>query len=266
MSAVFYENKVQKGTVKAVFAHLDSLVHAIDEIKKAKLGHDIIVTTPLPRHDVEHVIYHGEAPSPVRWFTLTGAIFGGTMGFALQSITHLNWAMTIPAGKPLVSIPAFLVITFESTVLWGCLFTLFGLLFMCRLPASDLQIEVSDPRLSDDKFGFVLNSLKSKDAEKVMEIIAKHSPVELINGYDQESPPKIVIPLEERGFEPNETDTSMLLTVGIMVTLLVIVSIIGVRSYFDNTIAQELEEKQYNYKIKAIAPSYRKVPDNGGSR
>mgnify|MGYP001265325881 CR=1 FL=1 len=99
-----------------------------------------------------------------------------------------------------------------------------------------------------------------------MEIIAKHSPVELINGYDQESPPKIVIPLEERGFEPNETDTSMLLTVGIMVTLLVIVSIIGVRSYFDNTIAQELEEKQYNYKIKAIAPSYRKVPDNGGSR
>ena len=81
--------------------------------------------------------------------------------------------MTIPAGKPLVSIPAFLVITFESTVLWGCLFTLFGLLLMCRLPASNLQVEVSDPRLSDDKFGFVLNSLKSKDAEKVMEIIVE---------------------------------------------------------------------------------------------
>ena len=89
MNAVFYENKVQNSTVKAVFAHLDSLVYAIDEIKKAGLAHDLIATTPLPRHDVEHVIYKGQAPSPVRWFTLFGALFGGTMGFSLCSITHL---------------------------------------------------------------------------------------------------------------------------------------------------------------------------------
>ena len=73
MSAVFYENKVQKGTVKAVFENLDSLVNAIDQLKKAGLTHDMIVTSPLPRHDIEHVIYEGHAPSPVRWFTLTGA-------------------------------------------------------------------------------------------------------------------------------------------------------------------------------------------------
>ena len=259
MSAVFYENKVQKGTVKAVFEHLDTLVNAIDEIKKAKLGHDMIVTSPLPRHDLEHVIYEGEAPSPVRWFTLTGALFGGTMGFALQSITHLNWAMVIPAGKPLVSIPAFLVITFESTVLWGCLFTLVGLLLMCRLPASSLQVEVQDPRFSDDKFGFVLNSLRANEAQKVMEILQKYSPLELINGHDQERPPQVVIPLEERGFEPNETNTDMLAIVGIMTTILVILSIIGVRFYFDNTVQTELEQKEYNYKIKAVAPSYRTV-------
>ena len=259
MNAIFYENKVQKGTVKAVFAHLDSLVNAIDEIKHAKLGHDIIVTSPLPRHDLEHVIYEGAAPSPVRWFTLTGALFGGTMGFALQSITHLNWAMTIPAGKPLESIPAFLVITFESTVLWGCLFTLFGLLFMCRLPANNLQIEVQDPRLSDDKFGFVLNSLRTAEAEKAMEILKKHAPIELINGNEQEKAPQVVIPLEERGFEPNETDTAMLSKVGILVTILVILAIIGVRSYFDNTVADQLSEQGYNYKIEAIAPSYRTV-------
>lgn len=259
MSAVFYENKVQKGTVKAVFEHLDTLVNAIDEIKKAKLGHDMIVTSPLPRHDLEHVIYAGEAPSPIRWFTLTGALFGGTMGFALQSITHLNWSMVIPAGKPLVSIPAFLVITFESTVLWGCLFTLFGLLLMCRLPAANLQVEVQDPRLSDDKFGFVLNSLKASEAAKAMEILSKYAPLELINGNDQEKAPQVVIPLEERGFEPNETDTDMLLKVGIMTTILVILAIVGVRSYFDNTLADQLKEQGYNYKTKAVAPSYRNV-------
>ena len=47
--------------------------------------------SPLPRHDLEEAIYKGK-PSPVRWFTMTGAIFGGTMGFSLASITHLNLA------------------------------------------------------------------------------------------------------------------------------------------------------------------------------
>ena len=124
---VFYKNVVQKGTVKSVFKHLDTMVHAVDKLKKAGFAQDIMVTTPLPRHDVEHVIYEGK-PSPIRWFTLCGALFGGTMGFSLCSITHLNWAMIIPAGKPLVSIPAFMVITFESTVLWGCLATLLGMI------------------------------------------------------------------------------------------------------------------------------------------
>ena len=93
MNVAFYENKVQTGTVKAVFEHLDSLVNAIDALKRENLVNmqeeNLIVTTPLPRHDVEHVIYEGR-PSPVRWFTLTGALFGGTMGFSLCSITHLN--------------------------------------------------------------------------------------------------------------------------------------------------------------------------------
>ena len=76
MTAIFYENKVQNGTVKVIFEHLDSLVYAIDEIKRSGLAHELIVTTPLPRHDVEHVIYKNQGPSPVRWFTLFGALFG----------------------------------------------------------------------------------------------------------------------------------------------------------------------------------------------
>ena len=111
--------------VKAIFSHFDCLIDAIAGIKAS--GHkDFAVTAPLPRHEIEELIYEGE-PSPVRWFTLAGAVFGGTMGFSLASLSHLNWPMIIPAGKPLVSVPAFIVITFEATVLFGCLFTLIGL-------------------------------------------------------------------------------------------------------------------------------------------
>jgi len=151
--------------VKAIFSHLDCLVDAIADLKKS--GHaDFAVTAPLPRHEIEELIYEGE-PSPVRWFTLTGALFGGTMGFSLASLTHLNWPMIIPAGKPLVSVPAFMVITFEATVLFGCLFTLIGMLIHCRLPAKDMDIEFEDPRLSDDVFGMVVRIL---DAETAAEI------------------------------------------------------------------------------------------------
>jgi len=149
-------------TVKAVFSHLDCLVDGIHAAKKS--GHkDLVAIAPLPRHEIQELIYEGR-PSPVRWFTMFGAIFGGTYGFSLCSFTHLNWPMIIPAGKPLVSVPAFLVITFESTVLMGTLFTLLGLLLFCKLPALDLQVEATDPRFSDDAFGLLLNGLSAAKA------------------------------------------------------------------------------------------------------
>jgi hypothetical protein len=162
--------------VKAIFSHLDCLVDAIDGIKKS--GHsDFAVTAPLPRHEIEELIYEGE-PSPVRWFTLTGAVFGGTMGFSLCSLTHLNWPMIIPAGKPLVSIPAFIVITFEATVLFGCLFTLIGLLYHCRLPAKDMDPEFEDPRLSDDVFGMVVRNLDDTAANTMKSRLDEYGAVE----------------------------------------------------------------------------------------
>jgi hypothetical protein len=82
-----------------------------------------------------------------------------------------NWPMIIPAGKPLVSIPAFLIITFEATILFGCFFTLIGLLVMCRLPAKNLQIEVQDRRFSDDMFGLIVNGVSNTDAAKVREML-----------------------------------------------------------------------------------------------
>ena len=157
------------GTIKSVHHHLDTLIESIDLLKQAKHT-DFIVTSPVPRADIEEAIYDGQ-PSPVRWFTMFGAIFGGTGGFVTSSMLHLNWPMIIPAGKPLVSIPAFLIITFEATILFGAFFTLLGLLIMCRLPAKKLQIEVQDRRFSDDVFGLIVNSVYNGDASKIRELL-----------------------------------------------------------------------------------------------
>jgi molybdopterin-containing oxidoreductase family membrane subunit len=260
MSNVFYENTAQSGTVKSVFSHLDSLINAVDALEKNGIK-AYIVASPLPRHDLEEVIYKGR-PSPVRWFTLAGAIFGGTMGFSLASLTHLNWAMIIPGGKPLVSIPAFIVITFESTVMWGCLFTLIGMVILTRLAsAQKLQVELCDPRYSDDKFGLVINDLKREKAESVVKLLQQNGALEVINGYTEEF---VDLGAHEEAptqhlFEPDEIETGMLNKLAVVTTVLIFLSFVFVKLLFDFTIASSLEGNGYNYSNKAVAPSYRTV-------
>jgi hypothetical protein len=258
MSNVFYENTVQSGTVKSVFSHLDSLINAIDDLEKNGIK-AYVTASPLPRHDLEEVIYKGR-PSPVRWFTLAGAIFGGTMGFSLASLTHLNWAMIIPGGKPLVSIPPFIIIVFESTVMWGCLFTLIGMVILTRLAtAQKLQEELCDPRYSDDKFGLVINDLKREKAALVTQLLEKHGAIEVINGYSDD-----FVDLgghdkapSQHLFEPDDIETGMLNKLAIVTTVLVFLSFVFVKLLFDFTVASSLESHGYNYSNKAVAPSYQ---------
>lgn len=166
--------------VKAVYRHLDCLLTGIRDLRAA--GYDqMTVLTPFPRHEVEEMLYKGE-PSPVRWFTLLGACFGATMAFSLTSMTHANWPMILPGGKPVVSVPPFLVITFEGTILWGSLFTLIGMILMTRLPARDLPKAVEDPRFSNDRFGIVVERIGAADEAKVKSILSKSGAEEVSGG------------------------------------------------------------------------------------
>ena len=94
---------------------------------------------------------YGLPRSPVRLFTLVGALTGTASGFALTIWTALKWNL-ITGGKPVVSIPPFVVIAFELTILLGGLCTLLGLLVTARLPSFGSRPRY-DPRFSADRFG-----------------------------------------------------------------------------------------------------------------
>ncbi|HEX4682897.1 MAG TPA: quinol:electron acceptor oxidoreductase subunit ActD, partial [Gemmatimonadaceae bacterium] len=64
--------------VLGAFHELDSAIHAIEDLKKAKLG-DITVFTPTPRHEFDHVLNH--PPSKVRIYTLVMGLAGVTFGY-----------------------------------------------------------------------------------------------------------------------------------------------------------------------------------------
>jgi len=170
--------------IKAVYKHLDSLMEGIAALKRAGYRNPTVMT-PFPRHEVEDLLYEGE-PSPVRWFTLLGGMTGATLAFSLASLTHANWPMILPGGKPVVSIPAFLVITFEGTILWGSLFTFTAMMLFTRLPSRGLPKAVEDPRFTNDRFGIVVENVGRGEEGKVKSIL-HHSGAEEVSGGSEEA-------------------------------------------------------------------------------
>jgi Protein of unknown function (DUF3341) len=137
--------------VLGVFAHVDTAVRAIRELRGKGLG-PISTYSPVPLEEFEEALTgYGLPLSPVRLFTLVGAITGTVTGFWLTIWSSIKWGLVV-GGKPVVSIPPFVVIAFELTILLGGLCTLLALLLLSRLPRLGRSPHY-DPRFTADRFG-----------------------------------------------------------------------------------------------------------------
>ncbi len=132
----------------ALFRELDATVAAIERLRALHV-HDLVVFTPVPRHELDHALHEPE--SPVRIFTLVGGLTGAASGFALGTWTSVDWPL-ITGGKPIISLPPFVIIAFELTILFGALATVLGLLVAARLPRMRLEV-IYDPTFSASRFG-----------------------------------------------------------------------------------------------------------------
>ena len=92
------------------------------------------LTTYTPFHipEIEKIL--AEKRSPLKWFTMTGCTLGFITGFAFTIYTVFDWPLIV-AGKPLISVPAYLIIAFELTILFGAIFSFFGFLLLAKIPA-----------------------------------------------------------------------------------------------------------------------------------
>jgi len=93
---------------------------------------NISLLSPLPLEEAQEIL--GLHKSPVRHFSLAGAIIGAISGFAMAAGTALVFILPT-GGRAIITIPPFLIITYEMTILFGVLFTLLGFHFVSGLPA-----------------------------------------------------------------------------------------------------------------------------------
>jgi ActD protein len=141
-------------TVVGVFEHVDTTVKALEELR-AKGYHDLTVYTPVPIHEIEDVLERDRPVSRVRLFTLIGGLTGTVSGFLLTMWSSLKWDLIV-GGKAPASVPPYVVIAFELTILFGGLATLIGLVMLARLP----RLRSSpwfDPRFTNDRFGVAVH-------------------------------------------------------------------------------------------------------------
>ena len=148
-------------TVVGVFAHVDTTVKALEELR-AKGYHDLEVYTPAPVHEIEEVMERGRPVSRVRLFTLIGGLTGTASGFILTIWSAMQWGL-VTGGKPVASIPPFVVIAFELTILFGGLSTVLGMILLGRLPRL-WPSPTYDPRFSNDRFGVAVRCAAGRGA------------------------------------------------------------------------------------------------------
>jgi hypothetical protein len=161
--------------ILASYDYLDSAVEAIESLRRAGFSRKAIQAyAPAPEHDLEHAMGYGQ--SAVRVFALVGALTGTATGFALAIFASMDWPL-VTGGKPIVSIPAFVVIAFEMTILFGALSTVIGLFINARLPRLK-PLVAYDPEFSAGRFGVYVSAGPAK-MEEARRILQEQEPAEL---------------------------------------------------------------------------------------
>ena len=137
------------------FEEVDVIVKAFNNLKETGYQ-DLSILSPIYNHELDNLIK--PTVSPVRFFTLLGGILGCASGFALTIWTSLDWPL-LTSAKPIVSIPPFVIIAFELTILLGAVGTLFGLILSARFPFAPIKAAY-DPKFTEDRFGILVRCLE----------------------------------------------------------------------------------------------------------
>lgn len=142
--------KGKKG-VAGIWLDEHKLVDAAAKVRQAGFK-KFEAISPFPVHGIDDAM--GIPRSFIPWVTfifgLTGCSFGVWFTWYASAV---SWPLII-GGKPMWSLPAFIPVIFECTVLFGALSSVAALFVMAGLPKVDPP--VIDPDLSSHKFALFI--------------------------------------------------------------------------------------------------------------
>ncbi len=144
-------NKIH--SVAALFDTPDKIIHAAEKVRDEGYK-KFDVNTPYPVHGMDKAM--GLSSSKVGFVTLFFGLFGGSFILLFMWWTLAKNYQLFIGGKPFFSLPAFIPITFETTVLFGAVATFIGLIAVFfKLPFNNHPLHDTDymKKVSVDKYG-----------------------------------------------------------------------------------------------------------------
>jgi hypothetical protein len=140
-----------KRSILGLFRDADSAANGVDSLKDAGFppeDYDILTGTPYPEGAFGEV----HAKHRLFIFPLIGALLGLSVAIVLTSTTQIAYPL-VTGGKPILSIPAMAIVSYEGTMLGAILFTVLGILFESRLPR--LGLGLYDERITEGYIGLL---------------------------------------------------------------------------------------------------------------
>lgn len=132
--------------------------------------------TPYPVHGLSEAL--GVRKSWIPYVTLVMGLSGAALGLTFQIWTSaFDWPINV-GGKPMISLPAFIPVTFECGVLLGGTMTLAALILACGLP--DMKGPILDRNLTNDRFGLYVPEYGPEwNEERILRILRGTGPVDI---------------------------------------------------------------------------------------
>jgi hypothetical protein len=135
--------------------------------------------TPFPVHGLDRAM--GLPQSRLAWIVLAMGLGGAAGAFGLQAWVHTTAYPLVISGKPFLSWPAFVPVTFEVGVLFGAVGAVLGMLGLNRLPMHHHPLFNSTrfERASDDGFFVTIEAADPKfDAQATLRLLEQLGAVE----------------------------------------------------------------------------------------
>lgn len=172
--------EANKHFVTGVFGDQDVLLKAVKAVRaKGVKIHEVY--TPYPVHHLEDALGYERSYMPKAAFAF-GAL-GTTLAILMQTLMMgISWPMII-GGKPYISIPDFVPVSFEVTVLLSA-FGMAGTFFISQNLKPYAVPRIFDRRASDDKHIMAIDLAKNEMSEEDLKALLQEVGAEEQNRKD----------------------------------------------------------------------------------
>jgi hypothetical protein len=179
----------------AEFDAVDTLLAACRRVRDAGYT-KTDAFTPFPVHGIDKAL--GIKPTGLPWIALACGLMGTTIGLVMQVWMNTFDYPYIISGKPFFSMPAFIPVSFELTILLASFGAFFGMLALNGLPKFSNPM-FTDPRFdraTDDKFFLFIDAADSRfNHSGVTKLLGDLGGGHIQDVYDDDSSPAIPKPL-----------------------------------------------------------------------